>query len=144
MSEDHIEYLDGPFLNKVGTNICDTINEIRLKFGKIVFPFHAQPLPTFLGGGGAEDPAYQGRLKKVSKDITNKVQKGLAINKLPMPERLQMPGLSANHFHRLAVAYGLTHDVVNLGDFINLGNGSVEYEIQAPSYRENFISKELS
>ena len=142
--EDDIECMDGSFLNQVGTNICDTINDVRRKYGNKVFPFFNRPLPTFLGGGGAEDPAYIGRVKKVSKDTTTKTQKGLAINKLPMPERLQMPGLSANHFHRLAVAYGLTHDIVNLGDFINLGNGSVEYEIQAPSYRENFIAKELT
>lgn len=144
ISEDKIERMDGPFLNQVGTSICDAINDIRRKYGNRVFPFFSQPLPAFIGGGGAEDPAYTGRLKKVSKDTTTAVQKGLAINKLPMPERILMPDLSADHFHRLAVAYGLTHDVVNLGDYINLGKGALEYEILAPSYRENFIAKELT
>lgn len=141
--EDEIEFLDGPFLNKVGSNICEAVNGVRIKYGNRVFPFFQKPLPTFLGGGGVEDSAYLGRLKKASKDMNAGGRKGLDISKLPKPDRFRIPGLSSDHFHRLAVAYGLTHDVINLGDYIDLGKGAIQYEIQSPSYRDNFISKEV-
>jgi hypothetical protein len=143
VDEGDIECWDGPFLNEVGACICNAVNEVRRRYGKAVFPFFTKPLPTFLGGGGSEDSAYLGRLKKASKDMTGAVQKGLDISKLPMPDRLRMPGVSSDKFHRLAVAYGLTHDVINLGDYIDLGKGAIQYKIQSPSYRDNFISKEV-
>lgn len=73
---------------------------------------HWRGLQLFLGGGGANVPLYS--------HASTKALKGLAIDlkidELPVPQDFNMNGLPRKAFHRFAVAYGLSFNVVNLAD----------------------------
>lgn len=69
-------------------------------------------LHLFIGGGGATIQMYT--------DASTKAFRGLATNlmveELPVPQDLEMKGLPKKMFHRFAVAYGLSFNVVNLAE----------------------------
>jgi hypothetical protein len=55
---------------------------------------------------------------------------------------LLMPGLADDAFHRLAVAYGLAHDLFNLGDFITPDQGVPAPPTPTLNWRDNFVPPE--
>jgi len=67
---------------------------------------------------------------------------GLDVRTLPVPERLRMPGVSGESFRRLAVAYGLAHDLLNLGDFIPPDQTPVVSAAPSADYRANYPGQE--
>lgn len=110
--------LDGPFLNRVGHVLWDDVLLKILKdYGREIHDW-TRPVPTFLAGGGSADAAYRERVDQVSRGMQRIGKGGLAVRPLPMPDRFRHQGNLGGHFHRLAVAYGLAHDPLDLGDFI--------------------------
>jgi hypothetical protein len=85
---------------------------LRKSFAKEQDVRHWKGMHLFLGGGGANVPIYA--------DSSMKAFRGLAtdmtIDELPMPEDFDMNGLPKKAFHRFAVAYGLSFNVVNLAE----------------------------
>ncbi|WP_295390610.1 hypothetical protein [uncultured Thiodictyon sp.] len=142
VSEDDIEDIDGAFLNQVGTAIWDAVNSVRQQFGNKVHQWRHDRLPAFLAGGGSADDAYHDRLRLVHIHRGLYGWAGLEIRSLPKPARLRMPGVPEPSFHRLAVAYGLAHDLLNLGDFIPPDQTQVTPAVPGPDYRANYPGQE--
>lgn len=115
-----IELIDGTFLNEVGSTIYHAMANLKIKTGNSVHRWRESVLPAFLAGGGSLDEAYHGRLRLVNRDMKANGMAGLDIRPLPLPSRLKdfdVPEPDQD-FHRIAVAYGLTYDLINIGDFI--------------------------
>ncbi len=114
--------LEGPFLDRVGRVLWDEVFlKVRNDDGRELHDWR-QPVPTFLAGGGSWDAAYRERIGKLSWDMQCNGQGGLALRALPMPDRFGHTEILEGQFHRLAVAYGLAQDPLNLGDFIPHGH----------------------
>ena len=73
-------------------------------------PWH--DLQLFIGGGGAKIPIYT----NASKAAFGGLAKNLVSGVLPVPQDFNLMGLPKEVFHRFAVAYGLSFNVVNLAD----------------------------
>jgi len=79
-----------------------------------------KPLPVFLCGGGSQVGLYQ---RLISTSHARMKRNGYfvgeyAVRNLPMPEAFQENGVEAKDFHRLAVAYGLSFTILDLGRVI--------------------------
>ena len=66
-----------------------------------------------LGGGGAAIPVYN----DASKRGVDLLAPNIHVEQLPVPKDMNMQGLLPSTFHRFAVAYGLSFNIVNLPDF---------------------------
>ena len=142
VTTDDIEEIDGTFLNQVGPSIWGVIDQVRQQYGDSVHRFREVPLPAFLAGGGSTDAAYRERLRLVHRHRGLYGWAGLDIRPLPRPSRLRMPGIADDAFHRLAVAYGLAHDVLNLGDFMIPDQGVPAPPTPTPNWQDNFVPLE--
>ncbi len=140
--QDKIEEIDGTFLNQVGAAIWGAVNLVRQQYGNQVHHWHQDRLPAFLAGGGSTDDAYHDRLRLVHIHRQLYGWAGLEIRSLPKPDRLDMPGAPEVSFHRLAVAYGLAHDLLNLGAFIPSDATPNAPTAQAVDYRANYPGPE--
>lgn len=70
-------------------------------------------LKLILGGGGASSPAYL-KAAEWAFTLKNNPIKEPELAELPRPGDFQMGELHTKHFHRFAVAYGLSHRIVDL------------------------------
>ena len=87
------------------------------------------PGRMFLSGGGAFTPLYKG----VASEFESKEWKfGVRHIPLPRPNDLKAPAIAAAHWHRLAVAYGLSFDPLDIGGITPPG----EIEPVPPRYWE--------
>lgn len=87
------------------------------------------PGRMFLSGGGAFTPLYKG----VASEFESKEWKfGVRHIPLPRPNDLEAPAIADAHWHRLAVAYGLSFDPFDIGGITPPG----EIEPVPPRYWE--------
>lgn len=78
-----------------------------------------KPLPVFLCGGGSQVGLYQRLISTSHARISRNYNVGeYAVRHLPMPQAFQESGVEAKDFHRLAVAYGLSFTILDLGRVI--------------------------
>jgi len=77
-------------------------------------PAWERGLPVFLSGGGGQMPLYREALKSAAKMLMI-IWAGFQWMELPKPSDLQAPGLDTHHYHRLAVAYGLSFSSLDIG-----------------------------
>jgi hypothetical protein len=69
-------------------------------------------LSLVLGGGGANLATYADASKAAFGQLASK----LTVERLPVPDDIQLDGLHPELFHRFAVAYGLSFQGVDLGE----------------------------
>ena len=95
-----------PFRCRVVYAVGETIREsgkFRLRW----------PGRMFLGGGGAFIDLYKG----IAEEFEQKRWKfGIHWVPLPRPDDLDAPAIDDTHWHRLAVAYGLSYDPLDIGE----------------------------
>jgi hypothetical protein len=106
------------FLKRAGTWLSDEVYEgIRhvsaAAFKKEMNHDAWRKLVLVLGGGGAAISLYN----DASKRALDLLAPNVHVEHLPVPEDMNMQGLPPSTFHRFAVAYGLSFNVVNLPDF---------------------------
>ena len=79
-----------------------------------------QWLPTFLCGGGSTCGIYEDVLKMCEHKLSGMGWRWEGFQKTPMPrpssDELKAPLLGPDDFHRLAVAYGLSHHLLEIGE----------------------------
>jgi hypothetical protein len=88
----------------------DGLEEMAKAFHRRRRSTHAGLVPLFVGGGGSLSPFYR-KVVGSTYDIhrlenANVRRYGLA--DIPQPQDLDMAGIPAEHFHRFAIAYGLS------------------------------------
>ena len=95
-----------PFRDRIVNVVGETIREagkFRLRW----------PGRMFLGGGGAFTDLYKG----IAEEFEQKRWKfGIRWVPLPRPDDLDAPAIGDTHWHRLAVAYGLSYDPLDIGE----------------------------
>lgn len=69
-----------------------------------------ESVDVFLGGGGSAIEVYE----ESAEDALGEFAGDLRTTRLPVPADLELDQLPQSEFHRLAVAYGLSHEHVNL------------------------------
>ena len=76
-------------------------------------------LSVFFCGGGSQLEAYKDAIKVCSDNLTNTLHiAAFDIKNIPKPEGLEAQYLLAEHYHRVAVAYGLSYDSDNIGGVV--------------------------
>ena len=96
-------------------------------------------MPTFICGGGGRNSSYLSIIDNISK--INK----LIIKNIPKPEQLHAPNLSQQDYDRMAVAYGLSFTIFEIGEIVpesKIQNIHKE-ERKKKDYSDNYISKEM-
>jgi len=92
-----------------------------------------QPLPIFVGGGGASSKWYRQTINSMwARAHKNAGIPRYAIMTVPAPSDLEMNGLHDGEFHRFAIAYGLS---IPVGEGAEVGLPS-EFDKAAPSRRK--------
>ena len=98
----------GCFENKVLSAVGETIRDAGTAQPKLQWPGR-----MFLVGGGAFIEPYKNVAKTISgwkDDFKFRVR----LLPLPRPDDLEAPGIDDSHWHRLAVAYGLSFDPLDI------------------------------
>jgi len=75
-------------------------------------------LPVFICGGGSILKFYHDVIRDSEKCLKGIGCKRFKMLKLPHPERLHAKGLSPHDYHRIAVAYGLSFPIEDIGKII--------------------------
>ena len=109
------------------TFTSEEIKEEVLKTLKVIFKeaYRKEPnidrwqdLKLVLGGGGSELSCYAEAANRAFTLEDKKNPKLPETTILPKPDDFQMFGLPETKFHRFAVAYGLSHEIINLPEII--------------------------
>lgn len=84
----------------------------------------AGDIRVLMCGGGSAIPLYVDAVREAGRALAPGGRTGLRLKRfnivpgLEFPDRLEVPGLRKADFHRIAVAYGLSFTVDNIGRFI--------------------------
>ena len=102
-------------------------------------------LPVFFCGGGSQLEAYRDALKVCSANLTDSLHiAAFDIKNIPKPEGLDAPYLLAEHYNRVAVAYGLSYDSDNIGGVVPPSQipNIIRYE-NVKDYTKGYIGAEV-
>lgn len=128
--------IDYFFYNKYADNLLTNIiapvkNDIDPKIEQW------RSLQYFLCGGGSLHPLYRMFHEKMNQSVNTIVK--LDIANIDVPDYFHAPGISVENFHRLSVAYGLSH--YQLGELIT--ETSVRPLIKTEYDKPEMIAKEM-
>lgn len=74
-------------------------------------------LPVFLCGGAGEAKFYSYRIAHEIRRYAERTWRGsVEVQPIPVPRNLRAPGLGASQFGRLAIAWGLSHPRLDIGE----------------------------
>jgi hypothetical protein len=111
-NRERIRTLDDQFIARLSGKVESILHYTHMKrYGKA--PEWRTGIPVFLSGGGSECAIYTRALSLAFE----RQRVGLIRTPFPVP-----PGIDAtlaNHFHRLSVAHGLTHDAESIGRILS-------------------------
>jgi len=129
-----LELVDQPFADDCVSMLRGVVYRAKLKAPDDLNEFldtHAQrqrgadsPLRVIVCGGGARVGLYSTAIGALETQVRSGGGYGLTVKpfevlaRLPKPEGLEMPHEMTDHYDRLAVAYGLSFPVDNIGHFI--------------------------
>ena len=109
VSPEELKNIVTPFRQEVMSAVGETIRKAGKAQPKLEWPGR-----MFLVGGGAFIEPYRNVAKTISEwkdDFTFRVR----LLPLPRPDDLEAPGIDDSHWHRLAVAFGLSFDPFEIG-----------------------------
>jgi len=106
--------IDNDFIKQLGTTVRDLLKYTK-EFRYPCSPRWQDGIPTFLCGGGARVDVYSEIIRRFENN--NHAYK-VRVEKLPLPQRLNAPEMSENSYTRLSVAYGLSHNAMDIGRII--------------------------
>ena len=136
--------IDDEFIQKFKSLVKDVV--VTTRISRAPSSHHwGEGLPVFLCGGGSQSEVYKDAIKVCSDILTNTLHiADFDFKNIPKPEGLEAPGLLAENYHRIAVAYGLSHDPDNIGKVVAPSQIGDIYrqEIQI-DYTENYIGTNM-
>jgi len=106
--------IDNDFIKQLGTAVRDLLKYTK-EFRYPCSPHWQDGIPTFLCGGGASVDVYSEIIRRFENN--NHAYK-VRVEKLPQPQRLNAPEMPENSYTRLSVAYGLSHNAMDIGRII--------------------------
>lgn len=104
-----IQKVDSLFMEEIKKKVMKVL-DITRKNRYYLSPNWEKGIRTFVCGGGSNSSIYNDAIGKVN------LKYNLSRINLPLPSNLNAPGLNKLDFHRVSVAYGLSFDVMNLGN----------------------------
>lgn len=130
--------IDNNFTMDIGSTVRDLLKHTKEK------RYPRSPrwqcgVPTFLCGGGGKVDVYSELIGRF--ENSNHTYK-IKIEKLPQPQRLSAPLLPDNSYDRLSVAYGLSHNAMDIGSIIQASevkDCNIYLQDRDP-YADNFVS----
>jgi hypothetical protein len=102
-------------------------------------------LPVFLCGGGCQLEVYKDAIKACSSTLTKTLHiADFDFKNIPKPEGLEAPGLLAENYHRVAVAYGLSYTFDDVGRVIPPSQlTNITLYSAKNDYTKNYIGSEM-
>jgi len=103
-------------------------------------------LPIFICGGGGRVPAYRTMVKNIGVRITKNLTdfKGFIKKEIPKPDQLDAPDLPHQEYDRLAVAYGLSFTMSEIGEVIPESQiSNIHKVVKTHSIEDRFVSKDM-
>jgi len=99
-------------------------------------------LPLFICGGGKEVPFYKNAIASLESAMTN--MNGFLHLDLPRPSYLKADDLADTQYHRLGVAFGLSHSKEEVGEITPQSKiDDFRYEPQKPDLDRFYVSKDM-
>jgi hypothetical protein len=99
-------------------------------------------LPVFLAGGGAKNELHRARVASLHPWLRQFARNdGIRLLELPIPENIELP-LPVAGFGRLAVAWGLSYPVDEIGDILSPSDLDDIVPPKATDVADRFISKD--
>ena len=132
-----LKEIDNNFTMDIGTKVRDLLKYTKEKRYPCS-PRWQCGVPTFLCGGGGKVDVYSeliGRFENSNHTYRIKLEQ------LPQPQRLSAPQLPTGSYDRLSVAYGLSHNALDIGRIIQ-ANEIDDHNIPPNNpdpYADNFV-----
>lgn len=132
--------IDNDFIKQLGSVVRDLLKYTK-ESRYPLSPRWQDGIPTFLCGGGANVDVYCELIKRF--ENRNQAYK-VRVEKLPQPQRLIAPQLPENSYNRLSVAYGLSHNAMDIGRIIQANEIEDDHLLHSGSdlILRRFISKD--
>lgn len=116
VAPDSLIHLDRDFGRECQNRIGRVLHKTKQKRNPLAYVYE-QGMPVFLCGGGSPIELYKTAIEGARMTVH-----GIGpfeILRLPKPEDLRAPEVLPQEFHRLAVAYGLSFQRIDMGQFID-------------------------
>ena len=140
-----VDETDSVFFKECSIVIGETVRETKNKRDPFSIAWE-KGLSVFICGGGGRFIGYRDAIVKRGKAIEANVADfaGLNIKNIPKPDQLDAPDLSLSDYDRLAVAYGLSFTVDEIGEVIPEKEiVDIFNESRALNVDDRFISKDM-
>lgn len=113
-----VEAAQRDFVNDCQTTIQQTIVDVR-RYRDPNSPHWSENIPLFFCGGAKQVACYREAVEPLNDWIRSYVHscQGVSIAELPKPESLEAD-IAEDAYHRLAVAWGLSQDSLNIGEYV--------------------------
>lgn len=143
--DDIIRQKNEVFFDSCHKIVAQTISETRKRRDPNSSAW-SNELPVFICGGGGRLDCYREMIRKLSLTLQNAWEglNGFVVKEIPAPTELEAPGLSHADYDRLAVAYGLSFTLDEIGEVIpkhkieNISRQRVRSNIE-----DRYVSKEM-
>ena len=141
---EELNSIDNEFIQKFKSLVKSVVITTR-KYRDPSSPHWTQGLSVFMCGGGSQLEVYKDAIKVCSDDLTNTLHIAeFDFKNIPKPEGLEAPDLLVEHYHRLAVAYGLSHDPDNIGRVVPPSQiENIYRHVGENDYIKNYIGPEM-
>ena len=146
ITEPQLTANDVPFRKKVATAIAEQLRYTRqFRYPNapqwdLTLDSYGEPVPSFFCGGGSSAEFYARLLREFGNwDPPLR----LGASELPVPDDIEFPGIGPKGYARLAVAYGLSLDPLNIGLVRSVSEVNDRHaESVRPTYEDNYVGPE--
>jgi hypothetical protein len=143
--KDTVQETDSNFFQECSKVIGEIVRETKNKRDPFSNAWE-KGLSVFICGGGGRFVGYKDAIKKRGESIKRSTADfaGFIIKNIPKPDQLAAPDLSLDDYDRLAVAYGLSFTVDEIGKVIpEKENADIMDEKRTANVDERFVSKDM-
>ena len=101
-------------------------------------------VPSFICGGGSQVHLYEQLVPYSGEKLKSTGIKGFDVRKLPKPENLENDDILPQEYHRVAVSYGLSFSIDNMGTIIPERDvEDIVPDLFITDVQDNFIDKDM-
>ena len=113
---DIVDEHDKNFLDRSSDKVKEMLKATREHRNPLAV-IHQDLLPVFICGGGSGIPIYKSAVNR-SQIALGPVKPEFRFLELPKPRQLEAPDMLTGDYHRISVAYGLSHTIFEIGEAI--------------------------
>jgi hypothetical protein len=143
--QNNVHETDSDFFQKCSVLIGEIVRETKNRRDPFSNAWE-KGLAVFICGGGGRFIGYKDAIEKRGKSIKKGVSNfaGFIFQKIPQPDHFIAPDLSSNDYDRLAVAYGLSFTVDEIGEVVPENkNVDIVYKTRKANIDNKYVSKDV-